>query len=97
MRNLVVLEHLLLGQDFFPAVDAGQIRMHVNAPVGTRIEETGLIFSRVQEEIAYARRLIADHAWPFIDMTRRSIEEAAAAIITHFNDRIMGVTPVEAQ
>jgi multidrug efflux pump subunit AcrB len=40
-----------VGWDFFPVVDAGQIRMHVNAPVGTRIEETGLIFSRVQEEI----------------------------------------------
>ena len=40
-----------VGWDFFPVVDAGQIRMHVNAPVGTRIEETGLLFSRVQEEI----------------------------------------------
>src|SRR5947208_738302 len=29
-----------LGQDFFPAVDAGQLRMHVRAPAGTRIEET---------------------------------------------------------
>jgi len=45
-----------IGWDFFPVVDAGQIRMHVNAPIGTRIEETGVIFSRVQEEI---RRVIA--------------------------------------
>jgi multidrug efflux pump subunit AcrB len=45
-----------VGWDFFPVVDAGQIRMHVNAPVGTRIEETGLIFSRVQEEI---RRVVS--------------------------------------
>ena len=29
-----------LGQNFFPSVDAGQILMHVRAPVGTRIEET---------------------------------------------------------
>jgi len=29
-----------LGQDFFPAVDAGQIRLHVRARTGTRIEET---------------------------------------------------------
>ena len=27
-----------VGWDFFPAVDAGQIRLHVNAPIGTRIE-----------------------------------------------------------
>jgi [pyruvate, water dikinase]-phosphate phosphotransferase / [pyruvate, water dikinase] kinase len=45
---------------------------------------------RVQEEMAFARRLIADHQWPTIDMTRRSIEEAAAAIINLFNARGMG-------
>ena len=31
----------------------------------------------------------ADHGWPVIDMTRRSIEEAAAAIINLFNDRVL--------
>ncbi|MFO1320639.1 MAG: efflux RND transporter permease subunit [Burkholderiales bacterium] len=40
-----------VGQDFFPTVDAGQIRLHVNAPIGTRIEETGIVFSRVEDEI----------------------------------------------
>ena len=39
----------LLGQDFFPAVDAGQIRFHVRAPPGTRIEETEHIFAKVGE------------------------------------------------
>ncbi len=29
-----------LGRDFFPAVDAGQLRLHVRAPAGTRIETT---------------------------------------------------------
>ena len=29
-----------VGEDFFPQVDAGQIRLHVRAPAGTRIEET---------------------------------------------------------
>jgi multidrug efflux pump subunit AcrB len=29
-----------VGEDFFPKVDAGQIRLHVRAPAGTRIEET---------------------------------------------------------
>jgi multidrug efflux pump subunit AcrB len=42
---------LFIGWEFFPVVDAGQIRLHVNAPVGTRIEDTGRIFSRVQDEI----------------------------------------------
>jgi regulator of PEP synthase PpsR (kinase-PPPase family) len=35
----------------------------------------------VAREVAYARRMFADNGWPVIDMTRRSIEEAAAAII----------------
>src|SRR3954467_9052018 len=36
-----------VGRDFFPAVDAGQIRMHVVAPAGTRIEQTEKQFSAV--------------------------------------------------
>ncbi|MBF0129218.1 MAG: kinase/pyrophosphorylase [Alphaproteobacteria bacterium] len=35
----------------------------------------------IREEIVTARRLFARHDWPVIDMTHRSIEEAAAAII----------------
>lgn len=45
---------------------------------------------RVQEEMLFARRLIADNDWQAIDMTRRSIEEAAAAIINLFNNRLLG-------
>jgi multidrug efflux pump subunit AcrB len=38
-----------VGQDFFPAVDAGQIRLHVRAPAGTRLEETERYFGGVAE------------------------------------------------
>jgi regulator of PEP synthase PpsR (kinase-PPPase family) len=41
----------------------------------------------VQKEVAYARRMFADNGWPVIDVTRRSIEETAAAIITMCNER----------
>jgi len=41
----------------------------------------------VAREIAFARRMFADNDWPVIDMTRRSIEEAAAAIIGLVNER----------
>jgi len=41
----------------------------------------------VTREIAFARRMFADHGWPVIDVTRRSIEETAAAIIALLNDR----------
>ena len=35
----------------------------------------------VREEVAQARRLCAEHRWPVLDVTRRSIEETAATII----------------
>jgi multidrug efflux pump subunit AcrB len=41
----------LVGTDFFPQVDAGQIRLHVRAPAGTRVEETEQYFSRVEDTI----------------------------------------------
>ncbi len=42
---------------------------------------------RVREELQYARRMFADNGWPVIDVTRRSIEESAAAIIQLVQDR----------
>jgi len=42
---------------------------------------------RVEEEVALARRMFADNGWPVIDVTRRSIEETAAAIIKLYNER----------
>jgi [pyruvate, water dikinase]-phosphate phosphotransferase / [pyruvate, water dikinase] kinase len=41
----------------------------------------------VAEEIAYSRRLCGRRNWPLIDVTRRSIEETAAAIIRLYDDR----------
>jgi len=40
-----------VGQDFFPSVDAGQFRLHVRAPAGSRIEETARVFEQVEETI----------------------------------------------
>ena len=40
-----------------------------------------LRFDAVAEEIAFSRRLCARHNWPLIDVTRRSIEETAAAVL----------------
>jgi multidrug efflux pump subunit AcrB len=44
-----------LGRNFFPAVDAGEISLHVRAPVGTRIEETAALFDHIEARI---RRII---------------------------------------
>ncbi|MEM6828772.1 MAG: kinase/pyrophosphorylase, partial [Pseudomonadota bacterium] len=42
---------------------------------------------KVKEELHFARRMFADNGWPVIDVTRRSIEESAAAIIRLVQDR----------
>jgi len=40
-----------LGRDFFPAIDAGQIKLHLRAPTGTRIEETARLATEVEKVI----------------------------------------------
>jgi multidrug efflux pump subunit AcrB len=49
-----------VGEDFFPEVDAGQFRMHVRAPAGSRIEQTEALFAEVEQvirEVVPAREL----------------------------------------
>ena len=41
----------LIGQDFFPAVDSGQMRLHARSAPGTRIEETEARFVALEHEI----------------------------------------------
>ncbi|MBB5985873.1 multidrug efflux pump subunit AcrB [Sphingobium sp. B1D3A] len=40
-----------LGSNFFPSVDSGQILMHVRAPTGYRIEQTSVLFARVEQAV----------------------------------------------
>ena len=50
----IVVSFLLvpfLGRNFFPFVDAGQILIHVRAPVGTRVEETAARFADAERAI----------------------------------------------
>src|SRR5947208_1701714 len=58
--------YLLVGRDFFPVIDGGQIQLHVRAPAGTRIEKTEQIFEAVENKIrevipANERELIVDN------------------------------------
>ena len=46
LSSLVLLRGI--GQDFFPYVDAGQIKLHVRVPAGTRLEETERLMARVE-------------------------------------------------
>jgi regulator of PEP synthase PpsR (kinase-PPPase family) len=47
----------------------------------------------VREEIVKARRLFERHKWPVIDVTRRSIEETAAAVVNLLNAARSGNAP----
>jgi multidrug efflux pump subunit AcrB len=53
--GIIFLSPLLLlhyvGEDFFPAVDAGQIKLHVYLPTGTRIEVASETFGEIEDEI----------------------------------------------
>jgi multidrug efflux pump subunit AcrB len=40
-----------LGQDFFPTVDAGQIKLHIRAPTATRIEETAALCGEIERSV----------------------------------------------
>jgi multidrug efflux pump subunit AcrB len=48
---------MLVGRDFFPLIDGGQIQLHVRAPAGTRIESTEAVFQKVEDKI---REVIPD-------------------------------------
>src|SRR6202035_552706 len=48
----------LVGRDFFPVIDGGQIKLHVRAPAATRIEATEKIFQAVEDKI---REIIPEH------------------------------------
>src|SRR5260221_25954 len=51
MLGLGAVMLVLVGRDFFPLIDGGQIQLHVRAPAGTRIETTEAIFQAVEDKI----------------------------------------------
>ena len=74
-----------IGSNFFPSVDSGQVLMHVRVPVGTRVEETAVRFSRIEQAI---RRVIpADEITTLLD----NIGMPSSAInLTYNNTGVMG-------
>ncbi len=42
---------MTVGRDFYPSVDGGQIKLHVRAPAGTRLDATSKIFQEVENKI----------------------------------------------
>jgi multidrug efflux pump subunit AcrB len=48
----------VVGRDFFPTIDGGQIKLHVRAPAATRIEATERVFQEIEDKI---REVIPEH------------------------------------
>jgi [pyruvate, water dikinase]-phosphate phosphotransferase / [pyruvate, water dikinase] kinase len=66
------------------------VQMRENRLLGLRVQlddDQYIDRKAVAEEIAVSRRLCARHNWPLIDVTRRSIEETAAAVMTLLAER----------
>ncbi len=85
--NLFTLRHplvvgLVTSADRLVQVRRNRLLSLNQAPDTDYVDE-----EKVKAEVAAARRMFADNDWPVLDVTRRSIEESAAAIINLFNER----------
>ena len=64
------------------AIDHGQARVQAHLSVPDYVDRAA-----IANEIAEAKALCARHGWPTIDVTRRSIEETAAAVMALLQER----------
>ena len=64
-----------------------QVRRNRLLSLGQAPETAYVDTDKVSKELQLARRMFADNGWPVIDVTRRSIEETAAAVINLLNER----------
>jgi [pyruvate, water dikinase]-phosphate phosphotransferase / [pyruvate, water dikinase] kinase len=75
-----------------------QVRRNRLLSLNQTPETSYVDLDKVTSEVSLARRMFADNGWPVIDVTRRSIEETAAAIIQLYQERIKAETyPVQQQ
>jgi regulator of PEP synthase PpsR (kinase-PPPase family) len=64
-----------------------QVRQNRLLSMGDHDNDTYIDRQAVTDEVAFARRLSAKFNWALLDVTRRSIEETAAAILKLYGDR----------
>ncbi len=80
-----------LGQNFFPSVDAGQIRLHVRAPVGTRVEATEQYVAAIERSI---RRVIPPDELALI-LDNIGITSSGAANLAFSDNPTIGSTDAD--
>jgi regulator of PEP synthase PpsR (kinase-PPPase family) len=64
-----------------------QIRKNRLLSLNQKVDTDYVDRERIKEEVIFARKLCTREGWPVIDVSRRSVEETAAQIITLFNRR----------
>jgi regulator of PEP synthase PpsR (kinase-PPPase family) len=64
-----------------------QVRRNRVMALGDRDLKDYVDRDAIEEEITFSRRLCSRHRWPVIDVSRRSVEETAAAILQLYHDR----------
>ncbi|MDB5367207.1 MAG: acriflavin resistance protein [Rhodospirillales bacterium] len=74
---------LFVGQDFFPSVDAGQIRLHVRAPTGLKLEATEKRFQSIEDTIrevipADERKILLDNIGVAAEAFNLAYEDGSA-------------------
>ena len=70
-----------------------QVRRNRLLSLNEQAETAYVDNEKVRAEVQYARRMFADNGWPVIDVTRRSIEETAAAIIRLYKEHVVRQIP----
>ncbi|WP_340588220.1 pyruvate, water dikinase regulatory protein [Erythrobacter alti] len=86
-ENLFTLRHpMVVGLTTAPE-RLVQIRRNRLLSLNETAETSYVDGERVRSEVSFARRMFADNGWPVIDVTRRSIEETAAAVIRLHQER----------
>lgn len=73
---------LIASADRIAQVRQNRVRELADRDLGDYVDRDTIV-----QEITYTRRLCGRNDWPIIDVTRRSIEETAAAIIKLYSDR----------
>jgi multidrug efflux pump subunit AcrB len=70
----------VVGEDFFPTVDAGLMKLHVRAPTGTRIERTELLTDDIERSI---RQVIPASETPGHERQHRSADIVRPCVLPH--------------
>ena len=88
-RELEILKHPLVVSLHATPERLIQVRQNRLLGLGAKTDrdDSYIDHQSVVDEVTFSKRLSARHAWPSIDVTRRSIEETAAAVIKLLTDR----------